>query len=336
MASSILRTLSNDRWQLSLRQQAGTPEGHSLQVTASDGRTLLFSGGLDSLAAAHEFGQIGNLQLVSHITRNQPVTNTQIRLVQLLGTRGLQLPHMQFFVSSADAPGFDHDIENTQRTRSFVFLVLGALVARRLGHREVLMLAENGQMAIHLPLSQARIAAFSTHTAHPDVLTKMQEFLNEVLGTDLRIANPYVLRTKAETIRAVFEQLRDAVPIANSCWRQAHLPVGSTHCGECIPCIVRRIAIEYYGPDETAYARDSFSDVITELPQEDDARRNLCEYCEFVLHFERDSEPELMDNWPELLSPNIDASATVQMYRRAAREARTVLSRYPGLAPILQ
>ena len=57
------------------------------------------------------------------------------------------------------------NLENSQRTRSFLFLVLGALAARRAGHIEIVYLAENGQMAIHLPLTQGRIGAFSTHTA---------------------------------------------------------------------------------------------------------------------------------------------------------------------------
>lgn len=335
LAVRVLRTLSNDRWRVSLRQEPGAPE-ENLQINATNGQTLLFSGGLDSLAAALEFGRVSQIQLVSHVTRNRQIRATQAQLVDLLTAIGLQLPHLQFFVSSHDAPGFDHDIESTQRTRSFLFLVLGALVARRLGHREILMLAENGQMAVHLPLSQARIGAFSTHTAHPDVLNKMQSFLNQALGTDLRITNPYVSRTKAESIRIAWDQLRNAIPVANSCWRQAHLPEGASHCGECIPCIVRRIAIEYHGVDETVYARDTFSEDIADLPPEDEARRNLFELCEFMLHFERDSDPVVMDGWPELLSPNVDARATIEMYRRAAGETRAVLSRYPKLAPILQ
>ena len=76
-----------------------------------------------------------------------------------------------------------------------MFLILAALVARRLGRRDLLMIAENGQMAIHLPLSTARIGAFSTHTAHPDVLDSMQTILSSALaGTypdlkSLRIAH---------------------------------------------------------------------------------------------------------------------------------------------------
>ena len=114
----------------------------------------------------------------------------------LLTDSGTPLPHYQLFVSSRDIPGFDHDIEGSQRTRSFMFLILSALVARRLGRRDLLLIAENGQMAIHLPLSTARIGAFSTHTAHPDVLDSMQTIHLYSLAGTYRISNPYVSSRK--------------------------------------------------------------------------------------------------------------------------------------------
>ena len=79
-------------------------------------------------------------------------------------------------------------------------MVLGALVARRLGHRKVLMIAENGQLAIHLPLNNARVGAFSTHTAHPDVLALMQRILRTALSVNFELLNPYVYRTKGEVV----------------------------------------------------------------------------------------------------------------------------------------
>ncbi len=331
----VLRNLSNDRWRIYFRQEAGEPE-EDFDSPAVDGQTLLFSGGLDSLAAALEFGPAKQIHLVSHITRNRQIREAQEQLVQLLEGSGMQLPHLQLFVSSSDAPGFDHDIESTQRTRSFLFLILGGLVARRLGHKEILMIAENGQMAIHLPLSHARIGAFSTHTAHPEVLNEMEAILNQALGTNVRIVNPYVAKTKAESIQIVCQRLPHAVPFANSCWRHTHLPQGATHCGECIPCLVRRIALEYHGQDPTAYARNLLSENVGNLPPDDEGRRNLVELCEFSLYFERRSDPELMDHWPELYSQCLEAGATIAMYRRAARETRAVLSRYAGLTPLLQ
>lgn len=331
----LLRSLSNDSWRISIRQTTGAPE-QNFSVDPSDGRTLLFSGGLDSLAAAFDFGKGSTLHLVSHITRNRQTRNTQQDLVTILGQSGLTLPHDQFFVSSRDAPGFDHDVESTQRTRSFLFMVLGALVARRLGHEKVLMLAENGQLAIHLSLNHARVGAFSTHTAHPDVLAMMQFILQTSLAVTFELLNPYVYRTKSEVIEALCKSVPTSVPVANSCWKNSRLPAGATHCGECIPCYVRRIAIERHGPDQTAYARNVFSQDVPSLAATDEGRRNLVDLCEFVVRFNNESNIDLMSDWPELYSANLDAAQAIQMYKRASQEAVAVLSQYPGVAPLLQ
>lgn len=336
---NILRTLSNDSWRIELRQEDGRQESNP-DVKHSNGRTLLFSGGLDSLAAAVEFSKGGDiLQLVSHITKNQPSSTAQKSLAKQLQQGGAVLPHRQFFVSSrkgAPCVALEHDAENSQRTRSFMFLVLGGLAARRMGHREVLMLAENGQMAIHLPLTQGRIGAFSTHTAHPDVLWKMQDFLANVLGIPITITNPYVNKTKSEVVKVLWDGLRDSIVHSTSCWKNTRLKAGATHCGICIPCMIRRIAIEFHGKDKTAYARDPFRENFALLAPDDDARRNLADLGEFVVRFETLSDQEIMDEWPELYSRNITASATIEMYRRAAKEARKVLSRYRSLKQLIR
>ena len=187
--------------------------------SSSNGRTLLFSGGLDSLAAAVLYADSGEpLQLVSHITRNSRTQQAQNQLAELVKVRLRAVHHWQFFVSSRadDEDGLDHDVETSQRTRSFLFITLGALAARRAGHHRLVLLAENGQMAIHLPLTSGRIGAFSTHTAHPDVLAPMEAFLNAALQYPIGIENPFVHRTKAEVVRHVMDALPESIPISES------------------------------------------------------------------------------------------------------------------------
>ncbi len=330
----VLRLLSNDGWTLVLRQLGGQPE-RSFQSHASSGKTLLFSGGLDSLAAAIELGrEAATLELVSHRTRNSATDTAQRALAERLLRSGYNIRHRQFFVSSADGgpTNLQHAVENSQRTRSFVFLVLGALVARRTGNYELLYLAENGQMAIHLPLTSARIGAFSTHTAHPNVLAAMQEFLTRALDVPIRIENPYLYRTKREVTEIVSRNLLDAIPETTSCWRNARLPAGATHCGDCVPCQVRRLALEAIGSDPTRYARDLWSEPVAALPPGDDGRRNLADLAEFAVRFASGTREELMSEFPELYSRAFDGEAAIAMYKRFAGEAITVLRRYPNLA----
>ena len=340
----ILRNLSHDTWIIKLRQVSGNPET-DVQCGEQGGRTLLFSGGLDSLAAAIEFGnQEKTLQLVSHITKNSTTDQAQKRLAVCLKDHGLNLPHHQFFVSSSSqnvGPSqFKHDIEPTQRTRSFLFLVLGALVARQAGHSEVVYLAENGQMAIHLPLTQGRIGAFSTHTADPNVLVGMEDFLSDALDMPLKILNPYVHLTKAEVVKKVINFSPDMLQVANSCWASARARArfggGITHCGACIPCFIRRIAIEYsISEDPTAYGRDCWREEISQLGPKDDGRRHIADLAEFIVRIESLSSEDIKFEWPELFSPNINDTEVIEMYKRFSKEARIVLSRYSALEPFL-
>lgn len=333
----ILRFLSNDAWRITLRQEPGESETKT-EPADGNGRTLLFSGGLDSFAAAIEFGkQNKKLQLVSHRTRNQNIARAQQKLAAVLCDGGLNLPYYQFFVSSRDkGPSqLQHAQENTQRTRSFLFLILGALAARRAGHSEIVYLAENGPMAINLPLTHGRIGAFSTHTAHPDFLVAMEAFLSKALNMPLKISNPYVHLTKAEVVKKIVNSFPDTIPITRSCWRDARLPESVTHCGECIPCFIRRISIEYLMPDPTNYGRDVWSEEIGKLNPDDTGRRGTVELAEFVQQIERYSSEEIMSEWPELYSSNINPNKVIEMYKRFSQEARAVISRYPALESLL-
>jgi hypothetical protein len=196
-------------------------------------------------------------------------------------------------------------------------------------------MAENGQMAIHLPLTEGRIGARSTHTAHPDVLDEMEQFLRVALDLPIRIVNPYVAKTKAEVIKPVWDTLPEAIAASTSCWKNSRLPARATHCGTCIPCYVRRIAIETYGSDTTAYARDPWRENLSQMGPQDEARRNLVDYAQFIVKISRSVEADLMVEWPELYSSNLDARSAIQMYKRAAHETRQVWGRYSSLTNLL-
>lgn len=121
-----------------------------------------------------------------------------------------------------------------------------------------------------------------------------------------------------------------------SCWRNARpMAAGANHCGECIPCYVRRIAIERHGADSTRYNRDAWAYEFSNLPSSDLGRRNLADLAEFVRAFELLDDDDLMAEWPELYSENVEAPQTIAMYRRFAMEAREVWARYPGLTSLL-
>jgi hypothetical protein len=168
----ILYILSHDRWTIEFVRVPGEQEAMG-EWPRSDGKTLLFSGGLDSLAGAvdllDEMG-IAGVQLASHVTGNPMTRGCQNNLhAYLEGRYGSPIARVPIRTGGRNDPELQYptdELEVSQRTRSFTFLTIGVLAARRRGMSKVVMIAENGQMAIHVPLSAARVGAFSTHTAH--------------------------------------------------------------------------------------------------------------------------------------------------------------------------
>jgi 7-cyano-7-deazaguanine synthase in queuosine biosynthesis len=338
---TILYVLSHDNWTITFKRMNGTPEP-ALEWPERKGTTLLFSGGLDSLAAAvdllDDFGP-DHVQLASHVTGNQVTRHAQEAIVAYLNTtfettvervtvRTGGHKHARF-----DFPS-DQAREETQRTRSFMYLTIAALAARRRGHSEVVMIAENGQMAIHLPLSAARIGAFSTHTAHPQFVKMAGDVFSTVLDYKIEVSNPYVYLTKAEVIRTIATKHKAALAAAVSCWRGSRV-TRYNHCGECVPCLIRRIALEANGVRIAEYSRDLLAQDLSTLSSEDEGKRNVVELAEFAVAFKTLSATELQWSYPDLFNAYFDMDSAVQMYKRFADEALRVLTAYPSVRAIL-
>lgn len=335
----ILWLLSHDNWVINFTplNDGDSPE-QQLNWEQSVGKTLLFSGGLDSLAGAvdlmDKFG-VEAIQLASHITANQTTRSSQKNLIEYLTNHYKTEPDWVVVrTGGRKNKGFyfpsDNAREETQRTRSFMFLTIAALAARRRGKSELVMIAENGQMAIHLPLSVSRIGAFSTHTAHPEFVHEVGSYFTNLLGFPIEIFNPYLYKTKAETISKIVKDHSKAVKISVSCWRGSRLSKEYNHCGECVPCLIRRISTEFGGLKITEFARDLLNEVIDELKSDDEGRRNISELAEFSKTFDMFSDSDIEFNYPDLISPFIDQEMAVKMYRRFAKETHAVFSKYPS------
>lgn len=340
---AILHILSHDNWNISFRRAAGPQENLSTWPE-NGGTALLFSGGLDSFAAAVDLlDESGpdRLLLASHFTGNTTTISSQKRLHEYLeGRYGTKIRRVA--VRSGGKTAEEElrrrgGAEVSQRTRSFMFLTIAVLAARRTGIRDVVMIAENGQMAIHLPLSRGRIGAFSTHTAHPSFVANVAAFFSSVLGFDIQVRNPYVYKTKAEVVAKVATSHSAAVQMSVSCWKSSR--VGSGHCGECVPCLVRRISLEANGAPTSGWERDLLAEDVAALGEADEGKRNLTELAMFARAFATLPESELDMEFCELFSEYFDRDQAAAMYRRFADEAQRVFGNYPYLGyllPIIQ
>jgi 7-cyano-7-deazaguanine synthase in queuosine biosynthesis len=337
-----LLILSHDHWNINFVPYSGTPEGYRKQDYKTKNSLLLFSGGLDSFSGALELcDQYDNLTLVSHITANPVVKGSQEKLLNYINSKFPgKCERLSFHISGRKSGCFDFpsdsDREESQRTRSFMFLSIAGLVARRKQISEILFIAENGQMAIHLPLTAARISAFSTYTAHPEFLRMMQDILQAILQFPIIIQNPYLYRTKAEVVASTVRNHKDEIHNTVSCWKASRVTSVYNHCGVCIPCLIRRIALEYNNLILPEYETDLFTEDILKLPSDNDGKRNLADLCEFIKMFNQNAtQAELEVVYPDLVNPYFNGADVVAMYKRFAEESRVVFQKYPNVMRFL-
>ena len=340
---SALFVLSSDNWTINFTRVNGKSEEEEYPIC--DGRVLLFSGGLDSYAAATVFSQSPEgLFLVSHITHNQTIETAQNQLKSYIEQRmGTPLQRVAFRVGARKKGRHnfptDQYREDSQRTRSFLFLCLAALFARRKGCSRIINIAENGQFAIHIPLNAARPGPFSTHTAHPEFIHHMQVLFQEIFENEtLQIINPFLYNTKSEVLERIPARLRDGIPLSVSCWKASRVS-GYNHCGECIPCLFRRIALEKIGIRLDEYSRNLFEENISELLPNDNGKRNLIDLLEFSSYFRNytdSAQDKLMEDFGELYNDFFNTQDAIELYRRMADDVYTVASRFPRIASQLR
>src|SRR5262249_28797223 len=94
--------------------------------------------------------------------------------------------------------------EYTQRTRSFLYVSLGATVATMVNQRSV-RFYENGVVSMNLPVCAQVVGSRATRTTHPRTLNDFQELLSQVSGGSFSVENPFLWETKGEVIGKILK-----------------------------------------------------------------------------------------------------------------------------------
>ncbi len=339
---NALFIVSRDNWTLKFIQKAGAAVS-TFDWTDKAGSVLLFSGGLDSLSAAIKFlSENKDVVLLSHNSKgNAVVDESQRNVHQSLEDffeRSVRHIHITVYGRKSEGLTFTEDRENSQRTRSFLFLTLATLVTRRCGFNKVLFMAENGQFAIHLPLNQSRVGPFSTHTADPHFVEEVKGAFRQLLSNPkFEIENPFLYMTKAEVVEIIPKSFRGNLKYSASCWMISRTPEHK-HCGYCVPCISRRIALEYHGINIREYDYDVFGADLNALLSDDDRKRNITDYLEFISKFKKvtaANKDQILMEFPELYNPHINVDSALELYGRVSQQSYKVLDGYPTIKKIL-
>lgn len=243
----VLAFLTHDRFELEFYAATRTPLTRATRSRAGCfARVALFSGGLDSACAAAVFARDSSPTVfVSHYVTGIHRLEELLRTITGAYDGDDVMPHAGFFV--APAPGVARTLgENSRRSRSFLFASLALATAAGVGAREI-AICENGPLALNLPLSPAMVP---TRHAHSRFLLGMQRLGRRLFGAELRVVNPFELQTKAEMTR-VFANHPGLALETISCWNQQWSGRGRLHgrghCGFCLPCLVRNVALTRAG-----------------------------------------------------------------------------------------
>lgn len=337
----IFDLLANDALSISLdawptAQPATLPHRTGPRAAPPAGATQpfdavsLLSGGVDSAAAAAVLLEAGARPIFVSSRSATWTARAQGHVTEALANRfGRTFAHVPFGVTTKRrVPGRPlSDPDPSQRSRTLLFAGVAALVAHACGIDRV-VLGENGVMAINCPLTTARIASFSTHTAHPNVLAAMGRLFSQVFGSSLQIHNPFAFETKTEVVRRLQAAgLADLLPTTHSCWNTRW----KDQCGQCVPCLVRRFSATAAGAPDTKYRHDIFMSPIDPSKSAD-----LADYLIFASTLARSSDEELRLAYTELnIGTVADSGAAIAMHRRWADDVLGVARQQPALAGLL-
>lgn len=294
--ATTLRFLTGDAYAFQWAQSAALPGygKHRVGLPVGQHDTIcLFSGGLDSLIGALQLLEEGaQVLLVAH--HSDAVASAAQRdifavLQQRYGNR-VDLVQCGLARSPRRRPRFalPAKSEATHRSRSFLFLALAIAVAK--GARvERVVLAENGLIALNPPLGKSRVGSLSTRTAHPRFLAGFVELVRGLGAFDGRLVNPFLYSSKTDILDRLERWQVPLVLRSVSCAHAATVVryqgvAGARHCGYCLPCIYRRVALMNAGCDRAGdYCDDVFGNLHGLSPARQEDMRFLVRFARKIV-----------------------------------------------------
>jgi len=284
--TSTLGFLSDDNYEFTFVKLA---QDHSIQdylefndaqaIYGKPEQVVMFSGGLDSLAGALDevLSQQRRVVLVTH--KATPKLNTRHKTLRdlLAQKAGDNAPHQISVRVHKKKP---MNREYTQRSRSFLFVSIGATIAKMLGLSSV-RFYENGVISLNLPVCAQVVGGRATRTTHPKVMKGFQDIMTLVAEAPFTVENPYIWKTKAEVVEQIVKVgCADLIKHSMTCTHTWEMTNQHTHCGLCSQCIDRRFAIIAAKADQYDPIDHYKADVFTQSRNKDDDKIMSASYLE--------------------------------------------------------
>ena len=246
--------------------------GHPEQV-------VMFSGGLDSLAGTVEEVLVEKRKVVLVTHKSTPKLNNSLgTLKEMIAEKAGENAPLHVGVRIHKNKSLNR--EYTQRTRSFLYVAIGATIARMLNLRSV-RFYENGILSLNLPVCAQVVGGRATRTTHPRVLRGFQEILSLVVDEPFAVENPFIWKTKADIVEAIVKAgCQEMIAPATSCTHTWGITKRHSHCGACSQCIDRRFAIVAAAADEFDPVEAFKIDIFTQGRNKDEDKIMAAAYLE--------------------------------------------------------
>ena len=281
---------------------------------------FLFSGGLDSIAGVANIISQGCKSkgiFVSHGS-GQLTSLLEKRLIPFL--KNMEVPICHVSVSRGS--------KGVQQLRGLLYFILGGLFARENGTNKLIV--SEVVPTMYQPIYD--ILDEVTLTTHPTVIYLAKELFSVSFGFKLDVRLQFSNLTKSEALAQVpmESNLTKVLKSTNSCRNTMFVNhPETTHCGECLGCIIRRIAMILNGfeqPIERYYAWDI---LVKNVGEYGDGRgrktkieRASLDNLLMILAF---SKNLLTNNLDEMILAKIKDFDTSELFRRFSLEVMSVL-----------
>jgi 7-cyano-7-deazaguanine synthase in queuosine biosynthesis len=335
--ANLLSDLTGDRFSFSFAKASPQPEqlfieiSKDLPAVAGADCVCLFSGGLDSLAGAVNLTLKGRKPLlVSH--RSSPkIDSRQKRLVGLMKERmnAWQFPHLNVWVNRKGNPAH----EQTQRSRSFLFLALAGAVCHQSKLTDIFV-CENGIVTFNVPRSGQNAGTMLSRSTHPRFIREFQDLLTEVFGRPFSISNPFVFMTKNQVAQNLLGSgCEDLIKASVSCAHTQQATTLHPHCGTCSQCVDRRFALA----DKSLNHLDSLDsyekDIFVDELKEGEERTHAENYVRSALKIEPMTDSSFFSTYTELLDclpwlgegTEVVATKIFALFKRHSHEVLSVV-----------
>lgn len=271
--------LTGDEWSITFIQRKGVapcPCQEYLNLPIDTKAVIPYSDGMDSRAVAGIVGaslgdKLVRVRVGSHRWDNPRHNSGRI----------------PFTMVPYDVPCNMPNRESSARSRGFKFALISAIAAYLADADEVIF-PESGQGAIGPALVTVG-HAYPDYRNHPLFTTRMQKFIEALLGKSLSYVFPRIWKTKGETLLEYV-----SLPGSNdwsttrSCWRNnrwCSVNGKLRQCGVCAACMLRRVAVHAAGLTESTdtYVTNDMNAASLEDAVDPDFRRMSPAFREYAI-----------------------------------------------------